>query len=97
MKIKFYIVQCDSSLQTCFITLENRQINSYLLGQRTTKALDDDSRIFFVNSYCIHIFLNELECCPTYHRAVARNIKSSTSSFVLQIVPSEKEFIDKTW
>lgn len=97
MKIKFYVIHCDSSIHTCFVISKHPGISSYLLGPKTSKHLADNSRIQLINSYGFYLLLNELECCPTYHRAVARNIKSSTAAFVIQLIPNKKEFIDKTW
>lgn len=97
MKIKFYVLHCDSSLYTSFVIKDAAGIKSYLLGTRIRKVLLKDSRVYLLNSYGLYIFLNELDCCPTYHTAVARNIKSSNNPFVIQLVPNKLEFIDKTW
>lgn len=97
MRIKFYVLHCDSTLYTCFVISRNDGINTYLLGKKTSKVLANNSQIHQTNSYGFHLFLNELECCPTYHRAVARNIKKSSDPFVVQLIPNKLEFIDKTW
>jgi hypothetical protein len=93
MKIKFYVLHCDSSLYPCFITSTDDGIRSYLIGQKSSKILPD-SRRFYINSYELFIFLNELENSPTYNKAVARNIKSSSTSYVVELIPNKKEFID---
>jgi hypothetical protein len=97
MKIKFYVIHCDSSRYTCFITTRDGGVNSYLLGKQTAKALGDESRVHKINSFGFHFFLNELDCSPTFHHAVARNIKRSSLPFVIQLVPNKEEFIDRTW
>lgn len=97
MKIKFFVLHCDSSLYTCFVTSKDKGGKSYLLGKRTAKTLSDESRVFHINSYGFHLFLNELDCCPTYHHAVAGNIRRSSLPFVIQLIPNKVEFIDKTW
>lgn len=97
MKIKFYVLHCDSSLYTCFLVSSKNDIKSYYLGKKTTKILAKNSRIHQANSYGFYLFLNELECCPSYHYAVARNIKKLSDPFVIQLMPNNLEFIDKTW
>lgn len=99
MKIKFYVLHWDSSLFTCFVVSNTTGIKSYLLGTRTNKVLpkEKDSRVYLLNSYGFYLFLNELDCCPTYHAAVARNARSSNEPFVVKLVPNKLEFIDKTW
>lgn len=97
MKIKFFVLHRDSSLFTCFIILRDSGAKTYLLGNKSSKVLPVDSRLYRINSYGFHLFLNELENCPTYHRAVAGNIKSSDSPYVVQLIPNNLEFIDKTW
>lgn len=97
MKIKFYVILCDSQVFTCFVTTKNEGINAYSLGYSTSKVLPENSRNYRVNPYCFHLFLNELNCCATYHQAVARNVKGSDTPFVIQLAPASKEFIDKTW
>ncbi|CRK87635.1 CLUMA_CG001431, isoform A [Clunio marinus] len=96
MKLKFYVLNRDSSLFTCFVIRTDLGVNTYLLGYKTSKQLET-SRIFCLNPYSFHMFLNELNNCPTYHRAVAINIKRSSDPYVIQLVQCKSEFIDKTW
>lgn len=97
MKIKFYVIRCDAQVFTCFVTSRDEGISAYSLGYPTSKVLPPNSRTFRVNPFCFHLFLNELNNCPTYHQAVAQNIKGSDAPFVIQLVPATKEFMDKTW
>lgn len=97
MKLKFYVLHCDSNLYNCFLITKDNGVTSYLIGKRTSKILHENKRVYQINSYGFHIFLNELKCSPTYHRAVAKNVKSTSSPFVIQLIPNRLEFIDKTW
>lgn len=94
MKVKFYVLHCDSSVYTCFITSNEDGINSYNLGNKTIKKIDEEN-IKIMPAFHFHLFLNELECCPQFHQAVARNFKSNR--FVIQITPTKYEYIDRTW
>ena len=100
MKIKFYyMLPCDLSLFTCFLTSKEHKDNSYLLGKRPNRTSSDkkDQRVVRINSYTFYIFLNELQCSRVFHRAVALEIKKSAGPFVIQLMPNKLEFIDKTW
>lgn len=97
MKIRFYVIHRDSSIYSCFVVIKEEGVNTYLLGKKTIKTLSDESRIHEINSYEFRAFLNELDCCPNYNRAVARNIKSSNTPYVVKLIPNRVEYIDKTW
>lgn len=98
MKVKFYVLHSDSSIYTCFITSNDDGINSYKLGNRTAKKIDEEnSKIVKLSGFQFHLFLNELECCPHFHRNVARNFKSTPAKFVIQIIPNKTEVIDREW
>lgn len=97
MKIKFYLLHRDLSLYTCFVITTDLGINTYLINKKTNKVLPKNSDIHQINCYAFYLFLNELECCPTSHRAVARNIKRLPVPYVIQLTENKTEFIDKTW
>lgn len=97
MKIKLYVLNRNLSTHTFFLISSKLGITSYFIGKNTSKALRDDSRFKKIIPFGFHLFLNELEQCPTYHRAVAINAKSSKCLFVIQIVDSSWEYLDRTW
>lgn len=96
MKIKFYILSRELQLYQCFL-LGKDSNDSYLIGQKSGKQLCKNSRTFQLNSYDLYLFLNEIQCCPNYRYCVARNIKSSSNPFVVQLKPNNIEYIDKIW
>lgn len=96
MKIKFYVVNYDDNCHTCFIISKDQQINSYLLGKPTKKQIQT-ANVVKLSSFSFHLFLNELNCCQQFHRAVAWNFKKSEAYFVIQIIPNQREYIDRQW
>jgi hypothetical protein len=96
MKIKFYVLSCELQLYQCFL-LGKDSSDKYLIGQKSERQLCKNSRTYQLNSYALHSFLNEIQCCPNYHYCVARNIKCSDSLFVIKLVPNKTEYIDKIW
>ena len=96
MKIKFYILSRELQLYQCFLRGKNSS-DKYLIGQKSEKQLCKNSRTFKLDSYALYLFLNEIQCCINYHYCVARNIKSSNSPFVIQLIPNKIEYIDRIW
>lgn len=96
MKIKFYILTCEVQLYQCFL-LGKDSSDNFLIGQKSGKQLCKSSRIYQLNSYGLYLFINEIQCCPHYHYCVARNIKSSSNPFVVQLIPNKIEYIDRVW
>lgn len=96
MKVKFYVLNHDSNYYTCFIISKDTQINSYLLGNSTSKDIQI-AKVVPLSHFNFHLFLNELNCCPRFHNAVASNFKHSESYYVIQIVPTKHEYIDREW
>ncbi|CAG9803241.1 unnamed protein product [Chironomus riparius] len=96
MRIKFYILSRELQLYQCFL-LGKDSSDSYLIGHKSEKQLYKNARVFKLNSYALYLFLNEIQCCPNYHSCVARNIKSSSSQFIIQLMPNKIEYIDRIW
>lgn len=98
MKVKFYVIHSDSNIYTCYIILNEDGINTYKLGNLTKKKVDEEnSKIVKLSGFQFHLFLNELQCCPQFHRNVARNFKSTPSNFAIQLIPNKTEVIDSEW
>lgn len=96
MKIKFYILSCELQLYQCFLQGKDSS-DRYLIGQKSEKQLCKNSRTYQLSSYGLYSFLNEIQCSPNYHYCVARNIKNSSSPFVIKLIPNKIEYIDKIW
>lgn len=97
MKVKFYVIREDAVLFQCFITNNEMTDEKYLLGNKSSRALPQNSRIVQVTGIAFHSFLNELNCCKILHKNAAMNIKKLNMPFVLQLVSIKKEYIDYVW
>lgn len=96
MKIKFYVLNHDHNYHTCFIISRDQQDNAYLLDKPTTDGIHIGN-VTKLSSFNFHLFLNELNCCPQFHRTVAWNFKRSENYHVIEIIPNRYEYIDRVW
>lgn len=97
MRVKFYILNHQQQLYQCFI-LGRESDEKCIIGATSTKPeVRETLKKFLLNSYGLLMFLNELNHCETYRYWVARNIKSSSDPFLIQLTPNKTEYIDRVW
>lgn len=94
MKIKFYVINHDGYTYTCYITNKSDG-NNFKSSHKLKKDLI--SKNFTISPYFFHLFINEINNCPNYRHSLSRFIHSSSSPYIIQIVPASLEFIDKVW
>lgn len=95
MKVKFYVLNHDGNVYSCYITDKNDE-NKCLIGHKS-KSNANEPKIL-ISPYHLHIFLNEINNCDTYRFSAARYFQSFKSSpYLIKILPTSHEFIDKVW
>jgi hypothetical protein len=93
MKIKFYVINQNNEIYSCFVTNKS-ELNNFEVGRKSSKCFAKET--FTINPYCFYIFLNEIQCCQFYRHSLAKFIKS-LPNYVIKLEPPKKEFIDKVW
>ena len=92
MKVKFYVLNHDGNVYSCYITNRNDE-NKCLIGHKSKKEIKEPN--IAISKYCFYLFLNEINNCDYYRLSTARFFKSSP--YLIKILPTSREFIDKVW
>lgn len=95
MKVKFYVLNHDDNVYSCYITDKNDE-NKCVISNKKSKVNVNEPNIT-INPYCFHLFRNEINNCDAYRLSSARFFKSSRTTYLIKILPSSREFIDKVW
>lgn len=93
MKIKFYVLNHDGNVYSCYITDRNDE-NKCLIGHKSKSKFHEPN--ISISKFCFHLFINEINNCDTYRLSAARHFRRS-SPYLIKILPTSSEFLDKVW
>jgi hypothetical protein len=99
MKAQFFIYRSKDEIYCCRLLTRESCDKTYKISSKAGTNLDKDKLEFKCSGLQFHLFLNELDCCPSYRLSVIRSLKGlgPNKELVIFLDPSGRQFLDYRW